>query len=203
MCDAFQGYDWLRKERGIALCRCTVHARRDMEFAYKADPKNASEGMRIYQFLFAIEDVIKRKGLTGEEKTDMRRKMARPLWTVLLAWATIHRASATVGSPLYKACGYIINHYEDLTAYIDIPEMPMHNNDTEREIRQMVMGKQNYLFCENELGCELAAIMYTFIGACKKLGKDPEKWLAYAIEHIGSCPKDKLYTLLPQYCKAI
>ena len=48
---------------------------------------------------------------------------------------------------MYKALNYVIRHYEELAAYLDIPEMPLDNNDTEREIRAMVMGKKAYLFC--------------------------------------------------------
>ena len=38
---------------------------------------------------------------------------------------------------------------------------PFDNNDTEREIR------------------ERAAMMYSFFGACKVKGKNPERWLTY------------------------
>ena len=40
----------------------------------------------------------------------------------------------------------------------DIPEMPLDNNDTEREIRAMVMGNKTYLFCQTDEACERAAI---------------------------------------------
>lgn len=48
-------------------------------------------------------------------------------------------------------------------------EMPLDNNDTERLIRDMV------------------------------LGKNPERWLVYVLHHIKTTPKDKLYTLLPEF----
>lgn len=35
--------------------------------------------------------------------------------------------------------------YDKLTNYIDIPDMPLDNNDTERLIRDMVMGKKAYM----------------------------------------------------------
>ena len=31
---------------------------------------------------------------------------------------------------MYKALNYAIRHYEELAAYLDIPEMPLDNNDT-------------------------------------------------------------------------
>ena len=35
--------------------------------------------------------------------------------------------------------------YDKLTNYIDIPDMPLDNNDTECLIRDMVMGKKAYI----------------------------------------------------------
>ena len=83
--------------------------------------------------------------------------------------------------------------------YLDIPEMPIDNTDTERLIRDMVMGKKAYLFCRDLDACKRAAMMYSLFGACKVLGKNPERWLCYVLTNIKTTPKDKLYTLLPEF----
>ena len=46
-------------------------------------------------------------------------------------------------------------------------------------------------------------MMYSLFGACKVLGKNPERWLCYVLKHINSTPKDKLYTLLPEFWEDI
>ena len=51
--------------------------------------------------------------------------------------------------------------FDKLTNYIDIPDMPLDNNDTERLIRDMVMGKKAYLFCRDLEACKRAAMMYS------------------------------------------
>lgn len=103
-----------------------------------------------------------------------------------------------VNAEFGKAMGYLLRHYDELTANLDIADMPVDNNDTERAIRSMVMGKQSYLFCRNDEACQRAAIMYSMLGACKVLGKDPEKWLAYTLKHIGSTKPEHLHRLLPE-----
>ena len=74
---------------------------------------------------------------------------------------------------------------------------------TEREIRAMAMGKKAYLFCQTDEACERAAIMYSFFGACKVKGKNPERWLAYVLDHIGSTKDEDLYKLLPEFWEEI
>lgn len=98
---------------------------------------------------------------------------------------------------IYKATNHLVAHYDELTQYIDIAEMPMDNNDTERSIRDMVMGKNAYLFCETLEACSYAAEMYTFFGACKVLGKNPKKWLAYILDHIRDTKPQDMHKLLP------
>ena len=51
--------------------------------------------------------------------------------------------------------------YDKLTNYIDILYMPLDNNDTERLIRDMVMGKKVYLFCRDLDASKRAAMMYS------------------------------------------
>jgi hypothetical protein len=40
--------------------------------------------------------------------------------------------------------------------------------------------------------------MYSLLGACKVLGKDPEQWLAHTLKHIGSTKPENLHRLLPE-----
>lgn len=98
----------------------------------------------------------------------------------------------------YDAMTYLLRHYEELTAYLGIARMPIDNNDTEREIRAMVMGRKAYLYCRTEESCQRAAMMYSLLGACKVLGKDPERWLAHTLKHIGSTKTEDLHCLLPE-----
>ena len=42
-------------------------------------------------------------------------------------------------------------------------------------------------------------MMYSLFGACKVLGKNPERWLSYVLKNIKTTPKYKLCTLLPEF----
>ena len=97
-----------------------------------------------------------------------------------------------------EACGYLLRHYEELTAYLDVSEMPIDNNRTEYEIWSMVLGKKNYLFCANDDSCLRAAMMYSFFGTCRAVGVNEVEWLTYVLYKIKDTPKELLPTLLPQ-----
>lgn len=199
MCDAYAGYDWMKKIEGLILCRCVAHARRTAERALKENPTLAQIALLFYQDAYLVEEIIKKKGLTGAEKTKFRQEQAGPLWETFKLWAANAILEVPRDSLIFKALNYLISNYDELTHYLDIPEMPIDNTDTERLIRDMVMGKKAYLFCRDLDACKRAAMMYSLFGACKVLGKNPERWLCYVLTNIKTTPKDKLYTLLPEF----
>lgn len=201
LCDAYAGYDFLRKI-GRILCRCAAHSRRLMERATKENPTLANPGMLLYQQAYAVEDMIKEMADKGETTSDedivaFRKEYATPIWECLRSWCLLHLPDVPKDTYTYKAMNYLIRHYEELTNYIGIAKMPIDNNDTERGIREMVMGRKAYLFCRNHDACDHAATMYTLLGNCKVLGKNPEKWLADVLKRIGATPPSLLHTLLP------
>ena len=202
ICDAYPGYDWLKKI-GRVLCRCSAHARRDHERALKENPKGAMPGMLLFQEIYAVEEIIKKEDAKGSRISELRDELARPLWDTFHLWCLNEILNYDQNSQMYKALNYVIRHYEELTAYLDIPEMPLDNNDTEREIRAMVMGKKAYLFCQTDDACERAAMMYSFFGACKVKGKNPERWLTYVLDHIKETKDEDMYKLLPEFWEDI
>ena len=202
ICDAYPGYDWIKKV-GRVLCRCSAHARRDHERALKENPKGAMPGMLLFQEIYAVEEIIKKEDAKGSRISELRDELARPLWKTFHLWCLNEILNYDQNSQMYKALNYVIRHYEELTAYLDIPEMPLDNNDTEREIRAMVMGKKAYLFCQTDDACERAAMMYSFFGACKVKGKNPERWLTYVLDHIKETKDEDMHKLLPEFWEDI
>ena len=196
LCDAYSGYDWV-KEEGRILCRCSAHARRKFEHAKIEDKDKSLLFLSVFGQISGIEKFIKADGLKGSEIVDRRRRLAKPYWEELWLMSVRALAEEPKDTLIYKAANHLVAHYDELTQYIDIAEMPMDNNDTERSIRDMVMGKNAYLFCETPEACSYAAEMYTFFGACKVLGKNPKKWLAYVLDHIRDTKPQDMHKLLP------
>lgn len=197
LCDGCQSYEWIART-GRVVCRCSAHARREFERAKTENVLLSNFGLASFQIIYGVEDQIKELCLSGADKIAYRKSNAEIAWQSLLAWCVFTVNDVPLNSQMYKACNYIIRHYDELTAYMDYDMFPLDNNATESAIRALVMGKQNYLFCQNDESCHYAAVMYTFFAACKVLGIHPEKWLSDVLDKIPLTPKEKLRELLPQ-----
>ena len=202
MCDAYPGYDWLAEE-GKIICRCSAHSRRDFFDAGRENEKMAQEGIMHFQMIYAVEDYIQNALETGEMEVDevckYRHTFAEPSWVHLKAWCAQVLLTAPDGTLLKKACKYLLNHYDELTNYLDIPQMPLDNNGTERVIRNLVMGRKNYLFNQSEESLARDTIIYSFLATCAVMKVNPQRWLESVMDNFDSTPEDKLYTLLPQH----
>ena len=165
----------------------------------RENPQLSQTALLFYQAPYLVEEMIKEKGLVGEEKARFRQEHAGPIWETFRAWAANTILDVPKDSLIFRALNYLLRNYDELPHYLPIPEMPIDNTDTERLIRDMVMGKKSYLFCRDLDACRRAAMMYSLFGACKVLGKNPERWLSYVLKNIKTTPKDKLYTLLPEF----
>ena len=73
--------------------------------------------------------------------------------------------------------------------------------EVERRIREAEQRIRKEI--EAEYADVRAAMMYSFFGACKVKGKNPERWLAYVLDHIGNTKDEDLYKLLPEFWEDI
>ncbi len=77
------------------------------------------------------------------------------------------------------------------------------NNQLERQIRAIALGRQSHLFAGSHRGGELAATIYSFMATCKLQNIDPSKWLSDVLGRITTQPEDKLIELLPHFWKPL
>lgn len=91
-----------------------------------------------------------------------------------------------------KAIEYSINQWPQLIKFLDDPVMPLTNNEAERSIRQVVMGRKNFYGSRSIDGADLAAQMYTIIESCKKFEIDPRHYILETLK--ASAAKQKTLT---------
>src|SRR5262249_38296415 len=78
-----------------------------------------------------------------------------------------------------QAIGYALNNWEALGRYLERGYLAIDNNLSERTLRAVALGRNNWVVLGSEAGGETAAGLYTMVLSCKPLGIDP---LAYVRE---------------------
>jgi len=106
---------------------------------------------------------------------------------------TLHQASR-------KALESLRNHWAGAILFVDHPEVPMDNNESERCLRNPVIGRKNYYGSGSVWSGALTAALFTLFQTLLKNQIDPQKFLmAYfdACAQNGGKPPETLDDFLP------
>src|SRR5262249_47414108 len=122
---------------------------------------------------------IEQRRQREEQRRDGRQRQAEPILVALKKWLDEQRLQALPKSPLGQAIGYALNHWEALRRYLEQGDLAIDNNLSERALRAIALGRNNWGVIGSEAGGRTAAVLYTVVGTCKHLGIDP---LAYVRE---------------------
>ena len=65
---------------------------------------------------------------------------------------------------------HVLNHWEALTRFLDDGRLRLDNNITEQLIRDIAVGRKNYLFAGSHATAERAALLYSLMRTCAQHG---------------------------------
>ena len=157
----------------------------------------AAVGYRYCTKLFALDG--KTSYLLPKTRNEHRQNVVRPLLEEYFCWLkTIHPEK---GSKLEVAVRYSLNQAQQLTAFLDAPEIPISNNLAENAIRPFVVGRKNWLFCDSVKGAESSAIVYSIVETAKANNLEPYDYLLMVLSLLpgeGKSPShETLERLMP------
>ena len=160
----------------ILRAACNSHARRKIRNS-TSYPQDAAQWLRWYQQLYDIED--RGKTMTVEERLQLRQSEAVPIWRAMGLWLdeVQHRTSNVIlpKSDFAQALQYIRNHFAELQRYLADGRIPIDNNETEQLMRQVALGRKNWLFAGSVNGGERAAGFLTLVSSAVR--NDLDVWL--------------------------
>ena len=100
-------------------------------------------------------------------------------------------------SPEGRAVRYTLKNWTALTRYCEDGSLEIDNNATERAIRGVAAGRNNWLFFGSDHGGNTAAVLRSFMASCQRVSVDPFAWLKDVLSRIAVHPITRLTELLP------
>jgi transposase len=185
LADCYSGYQGieLRTSGMIRRAACSAHARRKVFDARDAYPKESSLLLGMFQQLYDIED--RGKTLSVEERLLLRQRDAAPVWQSLGEWLASEAAlQVTPKSKLGQSLGYLRNHWEPLQTYLGDGRLPIDNNDAEQLMRQVALGRKNWLFVGSVAAGERAADFLTLVSSAVRNDLDVWKYIKDVLDQL-------------------
>jgi transposase len=192
--DALAQYEGLYAAGAVWHVCCWAHARRKFVAAAEAGDERAEAALGYIRRLYAIERELppllppsdepgaaERRRQREEQRRVARRRQAEPVLAELQRWLEEQRPLALPKSALGQAIGYALNNREALARYVEQGYLAIDNNLSERTLRAIALGRNNWGVLGSETGGRTAAVLYTVVGTCKHLGIDPFVYLREAL----------------------
>jgi transposase len=192
--DALAQYEGLYGEGKVLHVCCWAHARRKFVAAVEAGDGRGDAALAWIRQLYAIErslpplllpsddpQAVVQRRQREEQRRLLRQQQAEPVLTALKQWLDGQRPQALPKSPLGQATGYALNQWEALLRYREQGYLAIDNNLSERTLRAIALGRNNWGVIGSEAGGQTAAVLYTVAGTCKHLGIDPFAYLREAL----------------------
>lgn len=194
--DAHVVYDHTYGPEKASEAGCWSHLRKYFLEALRIDPVLVREPFEYIQTLFAIERrLIKRA--PPPERGKLRLERCGPLVSAFFAWCEQHQDHALDESPLHVAIRYAMNQREALERFVGNPQIPMHNNDSERELRREAVGRKNWIFVGSPDGARANTSFVSLLASCAMQKLEPWAYLRDLFCLLPSWPVNRVLELAP------
>ena len=101
-------------------------------------------------------------------------------------------------SALGAAYAYLDNHWDSLNTYLEDGRLRLDNNLCEGQIRDVALGRKNFLFAGSDAGAHRLAVYYSLMRSCALNKVCPFEYLRDVIIKLASgWPDARIDELLP------
>jgi hypothetical protein len=197
--DAYPGYEDLYRSGEIFELGCWAHARRKFVEAQSSDGVYAPEAVRRIGALYGIEQ--RAKELSCAERRDLRQAESVVLLEELFAWMDEVAFKVLPKSPTGEALSYAINNRSALKRYVEDGRFDIDNNEAERALRSVVIGRKNWMFAGSQRGGEAAAIFFSLIESCRRNQVNVFAWMRDHFTRLPDHPITRLDEFFPHNWK--
>jgi len=186
----------------ILIAFCWSHVRRDyirIEKGYRTLREWAETWVTQINELFRLNDE-RQAVLSDPEVFAQKDQAVRDAVKAMAERRDRELADPKLRKPARKALTSLLNHWEGCTLFVEHPEIPMDNNESERRLRDPAVGRKNYYGSGSVWSGMLTAICFTIFQTLLKNKLDPQKWFTAYFEACapnGGRPPENLDEFLP------
>lgn len=183
--DGYAGYNGILNTTRVG---CMAHMRRKFIEATAAIPEGHTENSLAQHAIDLIGELygIERR-LANQPphiRLEVRQMESIPILSKLKKWLDEMKPNVLVRGALGKAIYYAIEQWPTMLRYVDDGELAIDNNIAEREIKQVVIGRKNWLFADTPDGAHTNAVMYSLVQTAKANGLNPYDYLNHVFAEL-------------------
>ena len=176
---------------------CWAHGRRRLVAMQDTDCRVAYP-LTLIGRLYRIEHLADARGLLPDGRAALRQERSAPILEKLQRWCVVTRTTEPPSTDLAKAAGYILNHWPALSRFVEDGRIDLDNNICEQQLRDIALGRKNYLFAGSHDAARRSATLYSLTRTCAQYGVPPLPYFTDVLGKLaGGWRAKRLDELLP------
>jgi len=182
---------------------CWAHGRRRF-VALKDTDCRVAYPLKLIGRLYRIEHLADARHLSADDRASLRQKRSQPVLEKLKRWLVSTLANEPPSSEPAKAIGYLLNQWTALNRFIQDGRLSLDNNVCEQQMRDIALGRKNYLFAGSHDAARRAASLYSLMRTCAQHAVPPLPYLTDVLQKLADGWKQsRLDELLPHHWKEL
>jgi len=182
--DAYSAYAKLPMVKNVY---CWSHVRRKFHEAIGPQTKNFSTALTGEKYCDLIFKEERRLAhLLPEDRQLARVRWVKPIVEEFFTWAA--SVCILTKSKLGEAVAYSLRYKEGLCTFLEDGRLEATNNRAERGVKELVIGRKNWLFSKSERGAQAAGIILSILRTAVENKLDPRKYFIYLFEQVPNLP---------------
>lgn len=179
MTDCYSSYNDAVKKYQLIQMACMMHVRREfveaLETGYHSEFNQKI--IRLIAHLYRLERFANEKKFSVEQRFLLRQQSSKPILEKIKEALLNPGMTVVPQSRTSKAINYTLGHWERIVRFLERGDLPIDNGVDERVIRDLAIGRKNWMQTMSDEGGKRMAILYSIIATCKLNGINPEEYL--------------------------
>jgi transposase len=185
LADCYSGYQGIALRSGglVQRAACNAHARRKIFEAKDNHPICANVLLAMYQELYDIED--RGKVMDAAGLLELRQTESAAVWQRMRTYLDSEAVKGVLPKEaMGKAITYLNNHWEALQLYTTDAQIPIDNNDTEQLMKQVALGRKNWMFIGSLAAGGRAADLMTLVSSAVRNDLDVSAYVKDVLDQL-------------------
>jgi transposase len=195
--DGYAGYNDVVKKQRLTHLMCWAHARRKFFEAKDLDTAFVASVLERIKELYKIELEATAGKLDHQSRYELRKQKTVPALEKIKSLLENPGKVILPKNKINEAIEYTLNHWIQLTRFLDDGRLPIDNNLCENTIRPVALGRKNWLFAGSPEGAKRMAIIYSLVATCKLNGINPYEYFLDILPMAASYPSKNIADLTP------
>ena len=114
----------------------------------------------------------------------LRAAKSQPQLTEIKTLLTAAQPVYGEGTDQQAAIDFVLRQWPRFAAYAQQGDLPIDNNDAERALRMIVIGRKNWMLVGSEDAAPSAAALFTVMESCRLCGVEPRAYLSHVVKQL-------------------